>query len=120
MPLLTVFSIPAGCSPPITPPGSARGAGDAGLPNVIPVKSRPCSTGPCWVPPLIVLVALLALWHFLAAVVVREDAAAMQGALRRWAQGTPGDVELRVAGMRSGERYSLVMSGVGLPAMSRR
>jgi diguanylate cyclase (GGDEF)-like protein/PAS domain S-box-containing protein len=55
----------------------------------------------------------------LTAVVIPDDQAAMQGALKRWAQGTPGDVELRVAGMRSGEQYSLVMSGVGLPATAR-
>jgi diguanylate cyclase (GGDEF)-like protein/PAS domain S-box-containing protein len=55
----------------------------------------------------------------LASVVIEEDAAPMQVALRLWANGTSSDVELRVAGLKSGEQAYLVMSGTGLPATRR-
>jgi len=52
----------------------------------------------------------------LAGVVIPEDTQPMLSALRMWAHGTAGDVELRVTGMQSGEPCHLVMSGVGLSA----
>ena len=55
----------------------------------------------------------------LGGVVVGEDAVPMRAALRLWSSGTPGDAELRVTGMVSGEQVHLVMSGVGLPATAR-
>ncbi|HMA49730.1 MAG TPA: diguanylate cyclase, partial [Magnetospirillaceae bacterium] len=55
----------------------------------------------------------------LAEVVVSEDAAAVEAALRRWTWGVAGEVELRVAGMQSREQYFLVMSGVELPVTAR-
>jgi diguanylate cyclase (GGDEF)-like protein/PAS domain S-box-containing protein len=55
----------------------------------------------------------------LAEVVVAEDASAVEAALRRWTWGVAGEVELRVAGLQSGEQYFLVMSGVELPATTR-
>ncbi len=55
----------------------------------------------------------------LESLVIGDDTAPMHAALKRWADGTPGDAELRVTGMRTGEQYHLVMSGVGLPATAR-
>ena len=55
----------------------------------------------------------------LSEVVVSEDAPAVEAALLRWTWGVAGEVELRVAGMRSREQYFLVMSGVELPATPR-
>jgi diguanylate cyclase (GGDEF)-like protein/PAS domain S-box-containing protein len=55
----------------------------------------------------------------LADMVIPEDAAPMETALRLWSRGTPGEFELRVAGRISGDQVYLVMSGVGLPATAR-
>jgi diguanylate cyclase (GGDEF)-like protein/PAS domain S-box-containing protein len=55
----------------------------------------------------------------LADMVIPDDGAPMQAALRLWSHGTSGDVELRVAGRLTGEQVHLVMSGVGLPGTAR-
>ncbi|MBV8466905.1 MAG: EAL domain-containing protein, partial [Burkholderiales bacterium] len=55
----------------------------------------------------------------LSSLVIGDDTGVMKTALKHWAEGMSGDAELRVTGMRSGEQYHLVMSGVGLPATAR-